>query len=372
MGLQDMLIGGGRILAIGSQFDALAAKLPVEILDLEGARVLPGLVDCHAHTTGGGGEDGAETRVPAPALSSYTRAGVTSVVGLLGTDAETRGMPELLAATRALRAGGLSAWCYTGGYHLPARTLTGSVRGDIVHLDSVVGVGELALSDFRSSQPTLAELLRIASEAQVGGMLAGKAGVVHLHMGDGERGLELIRQALEQSELPARVFHPTHINRQPQLLDEAAELAEQGCSVDITCFPDDDGDAAVHAPTALEQLLAAGVDPAQITMSSDSGGCLPSFDEQGQMTHMGVAGAFSMAQALAALFDGGLDPAQFIPAFTSNPARLLKLPGKGVLVAGGPADLVVLNQQHLPHSVMSAGVWHLREGASLQKGPFEN
>lgn len=372
LGRVNLVVGGGQLLWLGDELPGVPSALVHEELDLAGARVIPGLVDCHAHTTGGGGEAGAATRVPAPLLSSFTSAGVTSVVGLLGTDAETRGMPELLARTRALRSEGLSAWCYTGGYHLPPRTLTGSVRGDIVHLDPVVGVGELALSDFRSSQPTLDELLRVASEAQVGGMLSGKAGVVHLHLGDGERGLELVQQALDATELPARTFHPTHVNRRPELFEEALQLSRRGCTIDLTCFPPaEDDDDAVTAHEALGCYLDADLSPVRITASSDSGGCLPTFDGQGHMTRMDVGRAATMAATLAALFEGTRAPETFLPAFTANPARLLMLAGKGRLAAGADADLVVLGDDHLPRSVMARGRWHLRDGELLVRGTFE-
>jgi beta-aspartyl-dipeptidase (metallo-type) len=371
LGAKSLVLGGGRVLWIGDELPQVPAALVAEEIDLGGARVIPGLVDLHAHPTGGGGEAGPETRVPAPGLSSYTRFGITSVVGLLGTDAETRNMASLLAEVRALRRAGLGAWCYTGGYHLPPCTLTGSLRGDIVHLDEVIGVGELALSDFRSSQPTLDELLRVASEAQVGGMLTGKAGLLHLHMGDGPRGLELVRSALESSELPAHLFHPTHVNRREPLLEEAFELTRQGCSIDLTAFPVGPDEEGFTADAALSRYLDAGLAAERVSVSSDSGGCLPVFDARGELTHMDVGSGAYVAQALQNLFESGRSPEQFLPAFTSNPAYLAKLPGRGVLDPGSMADLVVLGADASIQSVMAQGRWHLRAGVVQVQGPFE-
>src|SRR3954462_1198698 len=207
-GRASLLIGGERILWIGDELE-LPATLGATVRDLGGRRVIPGLIDCHVHLTGGGGEAGMRTRGPLRRLSRLTGGGVSTAIGLLGTDDTVRSTAELVATARGLIAEGLSAWCYTGGYHVPPVTVTGSVRGDIAHIDLILGVGELAISDHRSSQPTLDELLRIAGDAHVGGLMTGKAGIVHLHVGDGPRGLDLIRQALETSEIPARVFNPT-------------------------------------------------------------------------------------------------------------------------------------------------------------------
>ena len=192
------------------------------------ARTIPGLIDGHVHVTGGGGEAGFRTRVPPVPLSRFTSAGITTVVGLLGTDDVARGPGELLATLYALREEGLNAYGYAGGYHVPPATLTGSVRGDLVFVEALIGIGEVAISDHRSSQPTLDELLRIASECHVAGVMTGKAGILHLHLGDGARGLELVREALSTSELPARVFNPTHVNRRRALFDEALDLARAG------------------------------------------------------------------------------------------------------------------------------------------------
>ena len=216
LGLRHLLVAGGRIVWMGETLPNLPKSLGARTRDLGGRRLIPGLIDAHVHLTGGGGEAGAHTKVPPLALSRFTRGGVTSVVALLGTDDATRHPRELVTAVHALRNEGLSAWCYTAGYHLPPVTITGSVRGDLAAIDCIIGV-KSAISDHRSSQPTLDEFLRLASEAHVGGLMTGKAGVLHLHVGDGSRGLALIREALTGAEIPARVFNPTHVNRKKAL-----------------------------------------------------------------------------------------------------------------------------------------------------------
>ncbi|MHC4822755.1 MAG: beta-aspartyl-peptidase [Planctomycetota bacterium] len=358
LGRQDILCGGGKILGIGPVGEtpsSLPAGAELQVVDCAGKRVIPGLVDIHAHITGGGGEDGASTKVPAPLLSAYLDAGVTSVVGLLGTDDVTRSTAELLAGVRSLREQGMSAWCWTGGYHLPVTTLTGSVRGDIVHLDAVIGAGEIAISDHRSSQPTLEEVLRVASDCHVGGLIARKAGVLHLHLGDGTRGLELIRQALDQSEIPARVFQPTHVNRRTALFDEALQLAERGCHIDLTAFPIEEGDDGITAAEGLSRYLAAGLPADRISISSDGGGCLPQFDEQGKMTSFDIGDCSALPATIAELVSSGLPLEQVLPAFTSNPAEHLQLAGKGRIKVGADADLVVLSDTGGVEQTLVAG-----------------
>lgn len=372
LGLQHLLIGGERILWMGGALPELGASLEVQRVELAGARLLPGFIDAHVHLTGGGGEAGLHTRVPAPLLTAFTRAGVTSAIGVLGTDDCIRTPAELVAAARSLVAEGLSAWCHTGGYHLPAVTLTGSVRGDIVHVDRIIGVGEVAISDHRSSQPTLEELLRVASEAHVAGLMTGKAGVLHLHVGDGTRGLELIRRAVAESELPARVFNPTHVNRRTALFDEAIDAARLGSTVDITAFPVSEGEDAFAADKALLRYLESGAPANRVTISSDGGGCLPRFDSEGRVTAMDVGASAALAATLATLLQRGIPLETALPALTSNVADLLRLPRKGRIAAGNDADLVVLDDAHGVRDVMARGVWHVREGMAQRRGTFES
>lgn len=368
----SLLVGGGKILWMGEGQPVLDDRLEVAVADLDGALTLPGLIDAHTHMTGGGGESGFASRVPPVPLSHYTSAGVTSAVGLLGTDDTTRDTQSLVAAARGLRELGLGAWCYTGGYHVPPVTLTGSVRGDIVNVDPILGVGELALSDHRSSQPTLQELLRIASDCHVAGLITGKAGIVHLHLGDGARGLALVREALEQSELPPRVFNPTHINRQTALFEQALVLAQRGAYVDITAYELADGEGGYSGVEAMQRYLASDAPADRITISSDGGGCLPLFDDEGALTHMDIGTPATLADTLKRLLAQGADLQRTVAAFTANPARLLRLPGKGVLRPGADADLVVLDAQYNIDSVMLGGIWHRRHGRQLVRGPFEH
>lgn len=368
-GVGDVLFGGGRILALGA-----VPELPAElctVVDLEGARLIPGLIDSHVHVTGGGGESGPASRVPRVMLSALTRAGITTCVGVLGTDGTTRSVAELVACTLALRAEGLSAYCWTGSYELPPITLTGSVRGDLVYVDPILGVGEIAISDHRSSQPSADEIARLAADCHVAGLMTGKAGVLHLHLGNGARGLSMITQLLDSTELPARTFHPTHVNRRKALFEEAMSLARRGCSIDVTAFPVDEGEDAWSAPDAIERYLDAGAPADRITCSSDGGGCLPQYDAQGSLLSIDIGKPGAVAEALAELLTRGRALEAVLPIFTSNVASLLRFRSKGRIEVGGDADLVVLDASHHIHDVIARGRFVVRSKQPQVWGSFE-
>jgi len=349
---------------------SLDSSLAAEVVDLEGRRVVPGFIDPHVHLTGGGGEAGAHTKVPPLPLSQFTRGGVTSIVAVLGTDDATRHPRELVAAVNGLRNEGLSAWSWTAGYHVPPVTITGSVRSDIALVDCIIGT-KTAISDHRSSQPTREELLRLASEAHVGGLMTGKAGLVHLHVGDGARGLEPIRDALANSELPPRVFNPTHVNRKRALFDEAVAIARSGVHVDVTAFPVAEGEDAWSAEDALLRYLDSGAPAERITISSDGGGCLPTFDADGRVAAMDVGSPGALALTLRRLLKRDVPLERALPAFTSNAAQLLRLPRKGCVEVDADADLVVLDSDGGIRDVMAMGQWMQRDGVSVVKGTFE-
>jgi len=357
LGQRDLLLAGGRIVAIGESIEP-GHGFDCRRLDARGMIACPGLVDSLVHISGGGGEGGFGTRTRALRWEDAIRAGVTTLIGALGTDDVTRSHADLLASARALRAHGLSAWCLSGSYRVPVRTLTGSLRDDLVLLPDFIGVGEIAIADHRGSQPGVDELARIAADARVGGMLAGKRGTVLVHVGDGADGLALLREVCERHQVPAGQFLPTHMNRNARLLGEAADWVARGGNVDLTTSTTPEliraGD--VPAARALAQLLDDGMDAMHISLSSDGQASLPDFDEHGELRGLQEAGVESLhAAVVEAVHAHAVPLAQALATATLSPARIWGLVRKGRLAVGADADVLLLDADSLAVRATVAG-----------------
>jgi beta-aspartyl-dipeptidase (metallo-type) len=287
----------------------------------------------------------------------------------------TRSPENLLAKARGLEEEGISTFVYTGYYALPVRTITGSIERDLLLIDKVIGVGEVALSDHRSTQPTFDEFVRVAAEARRGGMLSGKAGVVNVHVGDGRRGLSMLKRSVEETEIPATQFVPTHINRNPVLFEEGTVWAKAGGFVDFTTstVPASLDEGEVPCAAGLRTMLEAGVESSHITFSSDGQGSLPRFDEHGRLSGLEVGRVTSLFAAVRDAVECEKVPLEIaLQVATLNPARILKLRRKGQVAAGADADLVLLDPGELDiRGVIAKGEWLMRDGAAIVKGTFE-
>jgi beta-aspartyl-dipeptidase (metallo-type) len=198
LGRCDVLAGGRKILAIAKRIDPGPLPGEVDVVDAAGLAVVPGFVDGHQHFTGGGGEGGFHTRTPEMRLSMNTANGVTTAVGVLGTDALTRSVESLYAKTQSFNAEGLTAFMLTGSYWHPSPTITGSVARDLVYLQPVIGC-KLALSDIRGPHLEAADLATLAADIRVAALVADKPGFITVHTGVRPAGLELIFEVVKNT-----------------------------------------------------------------------------------------------------------------------------------------------------------------------------
>jgi beta-aspartyl-dipeptidase (metallo-type) len=367
----DVLMVGDRVAAIGQGLAGPPWAASVREVDAEGRITIPGLVDQHVHIAGGGGEGGPLYRTPEIAGPDLVSAGITTVVGVLGTDGVTRSVQGLVAAARALRAQHLHAYAYTGAYEVPTRTATVNARTDLVMIDEVVGIGEIAVSDQRGSHPGLRGLAELAGEARVGGLLGGKAGVLHLHVGDGPGGLKPLFRLVRQADVPRDTLVPTHLNRSAALLGQALEWVRRGGIADFTSDirPDPLDPEAVSAHDALMRVREARLPLDRVTMSSDAQGSAPRFNRRGELEGVGIGSAATLLEEVLALVDAGWCWTEALRPATTTPARILKLPNAGRIVPGGQADLVVLDHGR-PWCVVSDGQVLMDGGQLIMAAPF--
>ncbi len=371
MGNLDILIAANKIVKIADRIN-LPQSFDADVVEAEGKIVTPGFIDLHVHIIGGGGEGGPSTRVPEIQLSQITRAGVTTVLGVLGTDDVTRHPESLLAKAIGLEQEGISAYIMVGSYQFPPATITGSVRKDIALIPKVIGVGEIAISDHRSSQPSFEDLAKVAAEARVGSMLGGKAGLVQLHIGEGVRGLDYLFRLSEETEIPIEQFLPTHVTRSSAVFEQALRFAQMGGNVDITASGRKLG-WRMRTGEALSQFLSAQVPVERITLSSDSNGSMPVFDEKGSLLRLAVGDIQNLSEEFRCLIsEEGFPVSDVLKCITLNPAKRIKIDQyKGSLEEGKDADLIIFDPDWKIDKVYSLGRLMVSGGKPMVKGVFE-
>ena len=375
IGEKDVLLAGGKICKIGENLTA-PHTWNVEIIDGTGMFLLPGFIDSHVHVLGGGGEGGFANRTPEAALSGLTKYGITTVVGCLGTDGYGRDIDSLVAKIKGLREQGISAYAYTGSYQVPVRTLTGSITRDIMMVEEIIGTGEIAISDHRSSQPTYEEFLRLCADTRLGGILSGKAGVINIHLGDSPRKMDMILRTIRETEIPSTQFLPTHVNRNAALFEEAVEYAKLGGTVDFTGNEDIDYWETVcdevRVSRGIKRMLEEGVSDDLFTISSDGQGSLPLFSPEGKFLGMGMGKSSCLLKEVKECVEKeSIPPETAIKAITSNPARVLCLERKGHIREGYDADLCLLTKDFSIHTVIAMGKTMVKEGEPVVRGGFE-
>lgn len=359
MGKVDILVTNDRVAAVGND---LHPQIPgLTVIDGTGKTAVPGFIDQHVHVTGGGGEGGFNSRTPELMLSTVIKAGVTTLVGLLGTDSYTKSVENVLAKTKEFNADGITAYCLTGAYVYPPVTVTGSVSKDIVYIKEILGC-KLAISDHRCSRPTKEELIRLASDIRMAALISGKPGILHIHLGGCGRQLEDIIEIVEEAYLPIKHFRPTHLDCNPKA---ALRFMELGGWADFTAEPS-------KTDELYDVIQKAGIE--HLTVSSDSNGSIPVWNEaRDQVVAVKVGGMdplYEIIRNLVVDFNVPMETA--IQLITSNVARALELyPEKGTVRLGSHADMVLLDENLHIDTVMAMGKLMMKDKQLLVKGAFE-
>lgn len=354
-GAQQMLLGGGKILAMGPDLSAEAAALGARTLSHDG-KIVPGLIDQHIHFIGGGDGDGPLARIPEQSFAAIASAGITTAAGLLGSETEAKNLNQLLRKANELQRGGLTTFIYTGGMPLPPPCLTGSVRSDVVLIDKVIGA-KSAIAERIYPNLDFAPLASLAGELLQARSATGKAAVLHLHVGRLKEGLDRVFRLIDAIDFPIGMIAPTHINRSPDvapLFQHGLRFAKSGGTIDFTCClgPLDNLPAGLDVVEAVRRSLDAGAPIERITLSSDAGVAVPADDGAPRA----VPPAILFRDVRRLVREGGLNWEQALLPATRNVARVLGLADrKGQIAAGADADLVFLDHDDRIAAVMAGG-----------------
>jgi beta-aspartyl-dipeptidase (metallo-type) len=245
---------------------------------------------------------------------------------------------------------------------------------DLTLIPEIVGVGEVAVSDHRSSVPTQAELGRLAAEAHVGALYGQKAGTIIFHVGEGKGGLQPLRELLEESDLPIAQMLPTHVNRTRMLWEDALAFARQGGVVDVTAgiAPAHGFPAALKPADALAEAVDQGIPIERVTMSSDANGNMPFYDDQGRLARVVVQSVHDLLNELRDLVcTHGVPLEVALQPVTSNVARVFGLRSKGRLAVGFDADLAIVSEDVRIQTLIARGRVLVTDGVPIVRGFFE-
>lgn len=375
LGVKDILIVGDKIGGIYDELSIENKLLDIEIIDGKNKLIFPGFIDCHVHIIGAGGEAGYNTRTPEISLSSLIEAGITTVVGCIGTDGVCRSRKALIAKVKALRQDGISAYCLTGSYDVPVKTVTGLIKEDIMLIEEIIGVGEIALSDNRSSQPSFDSFANLVAQSRVGGLLSNKAGIVNIHLGEGGRGLDYVFDLIDKTEIPATQLLPTHINRNGKLFEQGLEYVKKGGFIDLTtsCDLNNLSEGELRAGEGLRKYIDKKLPIEHITFSSDGNGSMPEFDDKEKLIGYKVCSVSTLYREVKFAIEEGKIPIEdAIKVVTSNIAKVLKFENKGTIEYGKDADLVMVDENSLDiDMVIAKGRKMMENGAVIVKGFFD-
>ena len=315
---------------------------------------------------------GPESRTPEAKLYELIEGGITTLVGLRGTDDVSRSLENLLTKLRGLENEGLTTFMWSGSYTIPTKTLIqdGDIKKDIMLIDKIIGV-KGCLSDHRSSIPSIHKISKLISDCRVGGLISGKAGKAYFHVGNDKEKLNLLFKIVNETSVPINSIYLTHMGRNKELLIEGEKWIRKGGYIDFTS--DSDYNKDQQATNALLYLAQNEQNDFRlISISSDSYGSFPKFDRDGNLISYSYGkpnSVFLQIKKLIKKHNWSIEKAFSLA--TSNISNFLKFKKKGELKEKFDADILIIDFQSFDIDYVLSRGEILKNTTWIKKGMFD-
>ena len=370
LGKANILICGEKIVAVGEDVKA-PGGYECEVIDATGKTICPGFIDPHIHFTGADDSQGPYGHTYDVSWQDIVESGVTTAVGTLGGEMLVRSLEQVYWKAMELEMMGITAYMYTGNFHIPPPTITGSVRGDIILIDRVRGL-KTAISDATTSHHTWRELAELVSEVNVGAETVRKTAVTHVHVGRRPQRMDTLFEVVENTGLDPKHIQPTHVNRlTPDVMAQGVKWAKMGGYVDLTTqMRKEEGTlTGMKTDLAVKRMLADGCPLDKITISSDGNCPMMIRDESGRQVGLYVALVDFTRREIRDIARNRVAPFEdALRMVTVNPARCLGIDDrKGRIKTGYDADIVIADKPENLHveSVYAKGKALVEGGKAL-------
>ena len=191
---------------------------------------------------------------------------------------------------------------------------------------------------------------------------------MHVHLGALPGGIDVLLEITREYPSLISYISPTHMGRTHDLFLQGIEFARMGGMIDISTG----GTKYCEPYESVLEGLSAGVSIEQMTFSSDGNAGVRRKDPVTGVDSYTVAPLHrNLEQVIRLIVDGGIAPSDAFRLITTNPARTMKLKGKGEIKEGWDADITLFDDTWKLQGVYARGAEMMHEGSVIRKGNFE-
>ena len=330
----------------------------VRVIDLLGANVIPGFMDTHIHGSGGFSTDDGDYRSILGMSSFLARYGITSFIPTIGATPEADLMKKIKAVLKAM---GRENGAQILGIHLEGPFLSPArIGGQLAEGISPVDLG-LMERIYKAARGKIINMT-VAPELKNMRELALyciERGII-LQAGHTDATYEQMIEGMQ-----VNIMHLTHMfnamrplhHREPGVVGAGLIHAE------ISCEFIGDG---VHTNPNLIKLLMQSKPIGQLVLISDAlkyAHAEPPADAdfyfdkcfKRKADEVIIGSGITLYDGFRNLIEYGVSPEDAIRMASVNPAQIMKQAGKGMIVPGYDADLIIMDKNFNLVDTMAGG-----------------